>query len=168
MCAEKFLLVLMGGRAEGLACADPVVRTPICDSGNFFPVDIGIGIGFSAMQNMFPKHLIYFIYKIHYSLATKYALHQNINIIEKQNLYRSITTIFLLLIQMNELRMRCAKLSHIKHISITFQTNLNHISDISKKHRQMLTKAPLHISYISLTHQPNFRQILITTPLVCF
>jgi hypothetical protein len=28
MCAGKFLLVLMGGRAEGLACADPVARPP--------------------------------------------------------------------------------------------------------------------------------------------
>ena len=27
--AGKFPLVLMGGRAEGLACADPVARTPI-------------------------------------------------------------------------------------------------------------------------------------------
>ena len=29
MCAGKFPLVLMGGRAEGLVCADPVARTPI-------------------------------------------------------------------------------------------------------------------------------------------
>ena len=29
MCAEKFLIVSMGGRVEGLACADPVARTPI-------------------------------------------------------------------------------------------------------------------------------------------
>ena len=28
-CAGKFLLMLMGGRAEGLACADPGARTPI-------------------------------------------------------------------------------------------------------------------------------------------
>jgi hypothetical protein len=35
MCAEKFPLVSMGGRAEGLACADLVARTPICTSGNF-------------------------------------------------------------------------------------------------------------------------------------
>ena len=34
MCAVKFPLVLMGGRAEGLACADPGVRTPIDASGN--------------------------------------------------------------------------------------------------------------------------------------
>ena len=30
----KFPLVLMGGRVEGLACADPVARTPIGASGN--------------------------------------------------------------------------------------------------------------------------------------
>ena len=32
-CAEKFPLVSIGGRAEGLACADPVARTPIGTSG---------------------------------------------------------------------------------------------------------------------------------------
>ena len=32
--AGKFPLVLMGGRAEGLACADPVARTTIGASGN--------------------------------------------------------------------------------------------------------------------------------------
>ena len=35
MCARKFPLVSMGGRAEGLACADPGARTPIGPSGNF-------------------------------------------------------------------------------------------------------------------------------------
>ena len=34
MCAEKFPLVSMGGRAEGFACADPGARTPIGASGN--------------------------------------------------------------------------------------------------------------------------------------
>ena len=34
-CAGKFPLVSMGGRAEGLACADPIARTPIGGSGNF-------------------------------------------------------------------------------------------------------------------------------------
>ena len=29
MCAGKFPLVLMGGRAEGLAYADPGARTPL-------------------------------------------------------------------------------------------------------------------------------------------
>ena len=33
MCVGKFLLVPMGGRAEGLACADPGARTPIGASG---------------------------------------------------------------------------------------------------------------------------------------
>ena len=35
MCAGKFPLVSMGGRAEGLAYADPGARTPIKASGNF-------------------------------------------------------------------------------------------------------------------------------------
>ena len=33
-CAEKFPLVSMGGRVEGLMCADPGTRTPIGASGN--------------------------------------------------------------------------------------------------------------------------------------
>ena len=32
-CGGKFPLVSMGGRAEGLACADPGARTPISASG---------------------------------------------------------------------------------------------------------------------------------------
>ena len=34
MCAGKFPLVSMGGRVEGLACADPGARTPIGACGN--------------------------------------------------------------------------------------------------------------------------------------
>ena len=34
MCAGKFPLMSMGGRAEGLACEGPGVRTPIGVSGN--------------------------------------------------------------------------------------------------------------------------------------
>ena len=33
MCAEKFPIVSMGGRAEGLACADPGAMTPLAASG---------------------------------------------------------------------------------------------------------------------------------------
>ena len=33
-CGGKFPLMSMGGRAEGLACADPGARTPISLSGN--------------------------------------------------------------------------------------------------------------------------------------
>ena len=35
-CTGKFPLVLMGGRVEGLAFADPEARTPIGASGNYF------------------------------------------------------------------------------------------------------------------------------------
>ena len=35
ICARKFPHVLIGGRVEGLACADPVARTPIGASGNY-------------------------------------------------------------------------------------------------------------------------------------
>ena len=38
ICAGKFPLVSMGGRAEGLACADPGGRTPIGVSGNFYSI----------------------------------------------------------------------------------------------------------------------------------
>ena len=35
ICAEKFLLMSIGGQAEGLECADPGARTPIGMSGYF-------------------------------------------------------------------------------------------------------------------------------------
>ena len=34
--AVKFPLVSMGGQAEGLACADPVARTPMGTSGTYY------------------------------------------------------------------------------------------------------------------------------------
>ena len=34
MCAGKLMLMSMGGRAKGLACADPGARTPIGESRN--------------------------------------------------------------------------------------------------------------------------------------
>ena len=40
MCAGKFPLMLMGGRGEGLACANPGARTPIGVSGNSFHFQI--------------------------------------------------------------------------------------------------------------------------------
>ena len=40
MCAGKIPLVLMGGRAEGIACADLVARTPISVNGNLIHIDI--------------------------------------------------------------------------------------------------------------------------------
>ena len=36
VCGRKFSLTSMGGRAEGLACADPGARTPIGVSENLF------------------------------------------------------------------------------------------------------------------------------------
>jgi hypothetical protein len=36
MCTENFPLMVLGDRAEGLACADPGARTPIGVSGNYF------------------------------------------------------------------------------------------------------------------------------------
>ena len=37
-CGRKFPLVSMGGRAEGLACADPGARTPSALAEIFVPV----------------------------------------------------------------------------------------------------------------------------------
>ena len=34
-CAGKFPLVSLGGREEGLTCADPGARTPMGASGNY-------------------------------------------------------------------------------------------------------------------------------------
>jgi hypothetical protein len=45
-CAEKFPLVSMGGRAEGLACADPGARTPIGASGNCLPFSFFVEVVF--------------------------------------------------------------------------------------------------------------------------
>ena len=45
MCAGKFPLVSMGGRLEGLACADPGTRTPISASGNSLTPAIHEGHG---------------------------------------------------------------------------------------------------------------------------
>ena len=39
MCVGKFSLMLMGGRAEDLVCADPGARTPIGVSRNLFVFD---------------------------------------------------------------------------------------------------------------------------------
>jgi hypothetical protein len=44
MCAGTFPLVLMGGRVEGLAYADPGARTPIGASGNFVILQDGMFI----------------------------------------------------------------------------------------------------------------------------
>ena len=38
MCARKSPLVSMGGRAKGLACADPGAGTPIGAGGNYFTI----------------------------------------------------------------------------------------------------------------------------------
>ena len=43
-CAEKFPLMLIGGRAEGLACAEPGARTPISVRVNFDVFDSGLHI----------------------------------------------------------------------------------------------------------------------------
>ena len=48
MCAGKFPLVSMGGRAKGLACADWGARTPICAIGTLLPFSRGKSSGHLA------------------------------------------------------------------------------------------------------------------------
>ena len=60
MCAGKFPLVSMGGRAEGLACEDPGARTPIGASGNFLSINISwffFHLYFSINEN-YPSYTI--------------------------------------------------------------------------------------------------------------
>ena len=52
MCARKFPLMSMGGRAEGLACADPEARTPIGASGNIDYLTLPLCI-FKLYPNLF-------------------------------------------------------------------------------------------------------------------
>jgi hypothetical protein len=61
MCAEKFPLMSMGGRAEGLACADPGARTPIGMSGIFTNIYVcWYHLGFQTKKIWHLKHLLYF------------------------------------------------------------------------------------------------------------
>ena len=74
MCAGKFPLVSMGGRAEGLACADPGARTPIGASGIFnyiFSIIL-------EMSNVFNNPHYFFLYAI-YSTNIIYNLFQTAN-----------------------------------------------------------------------------------------
>ena len=45
-CGEKFPLMSMGGRAEGLVCEDPGARTPIGMSGSFSSMVIKVLLNF--------------------------------------------------------------------------------------------------------------------------
>ena len=52
MCACNFLLMWIGGRAKGLACADPGARTPLGVSGNF--PNLSPKLSFSLSMNISP------------------------------------------------------------------------------------------------------------------
>ena len=54
-CTGKFPLVSMGGRAEGLARADPGARTPIVDSGNFLMLSDNIENYLYILPKQIPK-----------------------------------------------------------------------------------------------------------------
>ena len=69
-CAGKFLLVSMGGRADGLACADPGARTPIGASGNLsykelLPLHVPVPILVQVLEDaphILPVHLKHRLY----------------------------------------------------------------------------------------------------------
>ena len=63
MCAGKFPLVSLGGQAEGLACADPGVRTPIGASGIVIVLPSNAHISHSNVCVSFvcPVNLIFII-----------------------------------------------------------------------------------------------------------
>ena len=67
-CAGKFPLVSMGGRAEGLACADPGARTPIGASGNLGNID-----GKPTQSNIKLDRLLDYLWKEVQILATHIA-----------------------------------------------------------------------------------------------
>ena len=54
-CAEKFLLVSMGGRAEGLTYADPEARTPIRATRNCLSFDPTFENGLKPTLFLFVK-----------------------------------------------------------------------------------------------------------------
>ena len=68
MCDGKFPLVLMGGRAEGLACGDPGARTPIGASGNlFFFVFLFIGSKKGRREKqIYPSNRAFFLWQMGY------------------------------------------------------------------------------------------------------
>ena len=66
MCAGKFLLVLMVGRAEGLACADPVARTPIGASGNYLQISLLWTIWLQLWKGLWLKGLALVQYEFLY------------------------------------------------------------------------------------------------------
>ena len=55
MCVEKIPLMLMGGRAEGLACADLGARTPIGVSGNFLTLSKPSTLGSQLLNSFITK-----------------------------------------------------------------------------------------------------------------
>ena len=67
MCAGKFPLVSMGGRAEGLACTDPGAMTPIGASGNLRKLLL-----ISPRRNEY--YNAYLIYKVLFKLQFLFSL----------------------------------------------------------------------------------------------
>ena len=61
MCTEKFLLISMGGQAEGLRCADLGARTPIGVSGNWSERSASAALG-CCRQNVVASINVYFYF----------------------------------------------------------------------------------------------------------
>jgi hypothetical protein len=65
MCANFFLLVCMGGWAEGLVCANLEARTPIGASGNFISFQ---ALYFTSSSSFPPILFLSFLYASSFSL----------------------------------------------------------------------------------------------------
>ena len=95
MCAEKFPLMLMGGRAEVLAYADPGARTPVGFSRNFalFPKIISVLITFETFNTLTNTHLVlYFILALSRGSKSKLVLTNEItNNINQDNKSQAAT-----------------------------------------------------------------------------
>ena len=74
-CAGKFSLMSMGGRAQGLACADPGARTPIGVSGILLSSQHLVPFLQSAIQSVLLctsilSHFCHLLTKVFYSVHT--------------------------------------------------------------------------------------------------
>ena len=62
-CSGKFPLMSMGGRAEGLACADSAARTPLGVTGQFECLFICLEIGNMVSTTVQHYYVTYISYK---------------------------------------------------------------------------------------------------------
>ena len=87
-CAHKFPFKSMGALAEGLACADPVTRTPIGVSGNFmFMIILGVCIR-QVWLGHFHSHILIFAQLV---VFVGWSMSNSRQINKRQTLHRMIS-----------------------------------------------------------------------------